>query len=56
MDDVQFLSKKKRLKRSSSILFNALYDNNKQIIFSSDRSPAAIPDIAERCAVALEAV
>ena len=29
-------------------LFNALYDNNKQIIFSSDRAPVAIADIAER--------
>ncbi len=29
-------------------LFNSLYDNNKQIIFSSDRAPAAIADIADR--------
>ena len=29
-------------------LFNYLYDNNKQIIFSSDRAPAAILDIADR--------
>lgn len=48
MDDVQFLSKKEKMQEELFHLFNALYDNNKQIIFSSDRSPAAIPDIAER--------
>lgn len=48
MDDVQFLSKKEKTQEELFHLFNALYDNNKQIIFSSDRAPAAIPDIAER--------
>ncbi len=48
MDDIQFLSKKEKMQEELFHLFNALYDNNKQIIFSSDRSPAAIPDIAER--------
>ena len=48
MDDVQFLSKKERSEEELFHLFNALHDTNKQIIFSSDRSPAAIPDIAER--------
>ncbi len=48
MDDVQFLSKKEKTQEELFHLFNALYDTNKQIIFSSDRSPAAIPDIAER--------
>lgn len=48
MDDVQFLSKKEKMQEELFHLFNALYDNNKQIIFSSDRPPAAIPDIAER--------
>ncbi|MBP6860478.1 MAG: chromosomal replication initiator protein DnaA [Candidatus Pacebacteria bacterium] len=48
MDDVQFLSKKEKTQEEMFHLFNALHDNNKQIIFSSDRSPAAIPDIAER--------
>ncbi|HUY05523.1 MAG TPA: chromosomal replication initiator protein DnaA [Candidatus Paceibacterota bacterium] len=48
MDDVQFLSKKDKTQEELFHLFNALYDTNKQIIFSSDRSPAAIPDIAER--------
>lgn len=48
MDDVQFLSKKEKMQEELFHLFNALYDNNHQIIFSSDRSPAAIADIAER--------
>jgi chromosomal replication initiator protein len=48
LDDVQFFSKKDKMNEELFHLFNALYDNNKQIIFSSDRSPVAIPDIAER--------
>ena len=48
MDDVQFLSKKEKSAEELFHLFNALYDNNKQIIFSSDRAPVAISDIADR--------
>ncbi len=48
MDDIQFLSGKDKTQEELFHLFNALRDTNKQIIFSSDRSPAAIPDIAER--------
>lgn len=48
MDDVQFLSKKEKTQEELFHLFNALHDTNKQIIFSSDRSPSSIPDIAER--------
>ncbi|MEJ0053715.1 MAG: chromosomal replication initiator protein DnaA [bacterium] len=48
MDDVQFLAKKEKYQEELFHLFNTLHDNNKQIIFSSDRAPAAIPDIAER--------
>jgi len=48
MDDVQFLSKKDKTQEELFHLFNALHDTNKQIIFSSDRAPASIPDIAER--------
>lgn len=48
MDDIQFLSKKEKSQEELFHLFNALHDNNKQIIFSSDRSPSAIADIAER--------
>lgn len=48
MDDVQFLSKKEKMQEELFHLFNAFHDNNKQVIFSSDRPPIAIPDIAER--------
>lgn len=48
MDDVQFLSKKERSEEELFHLFNHFHDNNKPIIFSSDRPPAAIPDIADR--------
>ncbi len=48
MDDIQFLSKKEKSQEELFHLFNTLYDTNKQIIFSSDKPPAAIQDIAER--------
>ncbi len=48
MDDVQFMSRKDKIQEELFHLFNSLYDNNKQIIFSSDRSPVSISDIAER--------
>ncbi len=48
IDDIQFLSKKERSEEELFHLFNSLYDTNKQIIFSSDRAPLAIPDITER--------
>lgn len=48
MDDVQFLSKKLKTEEELFHLFNTLHDTNKQIVFSSDRAPAAIPDIADR--------
>ncbi len=48
MDDVQFLSKKEKSQEELFHLFNALHDNNKQIVFSSDRPPTAISDIADR--------
>lgn len=48
MDDIQFLSKKDKTQEELFHLFNALHDTNKQIVFSSDRAPAAISDIADR--------
>lgn len=48
IDDIQFLSKKERSEEELFHLFNFLHDTNKQIIFSSDRPPVAIPDITER--------
>ncbi len=48
MDDIQFLSDKEKTQEELFHLFNALYDNNKQIIFSSDRHPNYIPGLEER--------
>lgn len=48
MDDVQFLSKKGKTQEELFHLFNHLYDNNKQIIFSSDKHPSYLPDVESR--------
>lgn len=47
-DDVQFLSGKQRTTEEFFNTFNALYDNQKQIIITSDKTPAEIPDMEER--------
>lgn len=48
MDDIQFLAKKEKTQEELFHLFNALYDNNKQIIFTSDKHPNFIPDLENR--------
>jgi chromosomal replication initiator protein len=48
MDDIQFLSNKEKTQEELFHLFNNLYDNNKQIIFSSDKHPNYIPNLEER--------
>lgn len=48
MDDIQFLSKKEKTQEELFHLFNTLYDNNKQIVFSSDRHPNYIGNLEER--------
>lgn len=48
MDDVQFFSGKMKTQEELFHLFNHLYENNKQIIFSSDKHPALIQDLEER--------
>src|SRR3989344_5125230 len=48
MDDIQFFSNKDKTQEELFHLFNTFYDNNKQIIFSSDRHPNMIPDIEAR--------
>lgn len=54
MDDVQFLSKKDKTQEELFHLFNHFYENNKQIIFSSDKPPKYIPDIEDRVRSRLE--
>jgi chromosomal replication initiator protein len=48
MDDIQFFSDKQKFQEELFHLFNTLYDNNKQIIFSSDKHPHFIPGLEER--------
>lgn len=48
MDDVQFLSGKEKTQEELFHLFNILYDNQKQIIFSSDKHPNYIPGLEDR--------
>jgi chromosomal replication initiator protein len=48
MDDIQFLSGKEKTQEELFHLFNTLYDNNKQIVFSSDKHPNFIPGLEDR--------
>ena len=48
MDDIQFLSNKEKTQEELFHLFNNLYENNKQIVFSSDKHPNFIPNLEER--------
>ncbi len=48
MDDIQFFAGKEKTQEELFHLFNALYDNNKQIIFSSDKSPHYIANLEDR--------
>jgi len=48
MDDVHFIANTEKTQEELFHLFNALHDNNKQIIFSSDKHPAMLPGFEER--------
>ena len=48
IDDIQFLSNKEKTQEELFHLFNHLYDNNKQIIFSSDVHVNYLPNIEDR--------
>jgi chromosomal replication initiator protein len=48
MDDIHYLSGRERTKEEFFHTFNHLYDNQKQIVISSDCPPKEIPNIEER--------
>lgn len=48
MDDIQFLSGKDKSQIELFHIFNILHDNNKQIIFSSDKHPNYIMGLEDR--------
>lgn len=48
MDDIQFLAGKEKTQEELFHLFNHLYENNKQIIFSSDKHHNYIQGLEER--------
>ncbi len=48
IDDVQFFAGKEKTQEEFFHIFNTLYQNQKQIILSSDRPPNTIPAIEER--------
>ncbi|MFY9457947.1 MAG: chromosomal replication initiator protein DnaA [Candidatus Spechtbacterales bacterium] len=48
IDDVQFIARKERTQEEFFHTFNTLFENNKQVILSSDRPPKAINSIEER--------
>ena len=48
MDDIQFFSNKEKSQEELFHVFNELYDNNKQIIFSSDKHPHFIQNLEDR--------
>ena len=48
MDDIQFLVGKEKTQEELFHLYNSLYENNKQIIFSSDKHPNYINGLEDR--------
>lgn len=48
MDDIQFINKMEKTQEELFHLFNTLYENGGQIIFSSDKHPNFIPGLEDR--------
>lgn len=48
MDDIQFIANKDKTQEELFHIFNSLYENNKQIIFSSDKHHRFVPGFEDR--------
>ena len=48
LDDVQFLADKARTEEELFHTFNELHDSGRQLVMTSDRSPAELADVADR--------
>ncbi|MBQ9694013.1 MAG: chromosomal replication initiator protein DnaA [Kiritimatiellae bacterium] len=48
VDDIQFMAKREGLQKEFFNIFNALKDNHRQIVMTSDRAPKDVPDLMDR--------
>jgi chromosomal replication initiator protein len=48
LDDIQFIADKEKTQEELFHVFNYMYDNNKQIIFSSDQHPNTMAGLTDR--------